>query len=140
MLELQSELTSLAELSDFQKYPILARLFEKLEQEGAVAARPCVHGVELRFLNEVVGMPNRGYLRIHFPTPTKCVLFFHKKSSVPFSRERFSYGGIVIDERSLLRFDLEDADQWVQFLKNGLQPAQRPNSIKKSIPYNIPED
>jgi hypothetical protein len=140
MIELESELKSLAELQDFQKYPILARLFEKMEQEGAVGARPCEHGVELRFLNKIRQTPNRAYLRIYFPTPSKCVLFYHKKSSVPFSHERFSYGGIVVDVRSLLRFDLQDVDEWVQFLKGGLNPAQRPKSIKKSIPYTIPED
>jgi hypothetical protein len=68
------------------------------------------------------------------------VLFFHKKSSVPFSHDRFSYGGLVIDERSTDRFDQNDVIEWVQFLKNGMPPDLRPRTLKKSIPYTIPED
>jgi hypothetical protein len=68
------------------------------------------------------------------------VLFFHKKSSVPYSHDRFSYGGIVIDERSTARFQSEDILEWIKFLFYGLQPKFRPRHLKKSIPYTVPED
>ena len=110
-----------------------------MEEEGTYAARPCVNGVELRFLDEGGSIPNRCYLRVYFPTDSKCVLFFHKKTSIPFSHDRFSYGGVVIDERSTERFDRNDAMQWVLFLKNGMRPDLRPATLKKSIPYTIPE-
>ncbi|MCI0411900.1 hypothetical protein L0222_03755 [bacterium] len=139
-MELQTTLQSLSRIHFFVKFPVLASLFAAIEEQGFIAARPCVDGVEFRFLNEIHGLPNRCYLRVYFPTESKCVLFFHKKSSVPFSHDRFSYGGVVMDIRSTERFDTEDVKEWVLFLKNGMPPDLRPKTLKKSIPYTIPED
>lgn len=139
-MELQTPLQPLAKVHDFEKFPVLTSLFSSMEKQGYVGTRLCTNGLELRFLNEVHGLPSRCFLRIFFPTDSKCVLFFHKKSSVPFSHDRFSYGGVVIDERSTQRFDESDVDEWVLFLKSGLQPDLRPKSLKKSIPYTVPED
>ncbi len=139
-MELQTQLQPLAKLQTFAKFPVLTLLFETMEEQGFISARPCLNGVEFRFLNEVNGLPNRCYLRVYFPNDSKCVLFFHKKSSVPFSHDRFSYGGVVIDARSTERFDADDVKEWVLFLKNGMPPDLRPKTLKKSIPYTIPED
>jgi hypothetical protein len=139
-MELQTPLQPLAKIQTFAKFPVLASLFDTIEEQGLISARASVNGVEFRFLNDVHGLPNRCYLRVYFPTENKCVLFFHKKSSVPFSHDRFSYGGIVIDARSTERFDDEDVKEWVLFLKNGMPPDLRPKSLRKSIPYTIPED
>jgi hypothetical protein len=139
-MELQTQLQPLSRVHFFVNFPILDTLFATMEEQGSIAARPCVDGVELRFLNDVHGLPNRCYLRVYFPTDSKCVLFFHKKSSVPFSHDRFSYGGIVMDMRSTERFNADDVKEWVLYLKSGLQPYLRPKTLKKSIPYTIPED
>ena len=101
---------------------------------------PCEDGLEIHFLNEINGMPNRAHLRIYFPMETKCVLFFHKKSSIPFSRDRFSYGGVVIDCRSSNRFTKSEVEEWIEFLINGLNPKLRPSTVKKGLPYTIPEN
>ena len=139
-MELQTSLKPLAAIDQFGKFPVLGSLFNRLEEEGELGARPCANGVEVRFLNDVQGIPNRGYLRIYFPLESKCVLFFHKKSAVPFSHDRYSYGGVVIDARSSQRFSEEQVQDWVRFLKSGLQPQLRPTTLKKSIPFTIPED
>jgi hypothetical protein len=124
-----------------ERFPALARMFERIDRKQLeMEIRPCEKGIEFRFKNEINGIPNRCWLRICFPTETKCLLFFHKKSSVPFSRDRFSYGGVVIDERSTSRFDDGDIEEWIQFLQNGLLPKTRPRSLKKSLPYTVPED
>ena len=34
----------------------------------------------------------------------------------------------------------KDVEEWIEFLLSGLQPNKRPSSLKKSIPYTIPED
>lgn len=139
--EVHSALGPLAQDESFQRFPVVTKLFSLIEQRGLkLALHTCEKGVEFRFLNEVNGMPNRGFLRIFFPTDTKCVLFFHKKSSIPFSRDRFSYGGVVIDARSGMRFSDEDIEEWIRFLLSGLQPKSRPKTLKKSFPYTIPED
>jgi hypothetical protein len=139
-MELQTPLQPLARIHFFAKFPVLTTLFSTMEEEGFIAARPCLDGVEFRFLNDVHGLPNRGYLRVYFPNDSKCILFFHKKSTVPFSHDRFSYGGIVMDIRSTDRFNADDVKEWVLYLKSGLQPDRRPKALKKSIPYTIPED
>ena len=125
----------------FERFPALELLFLTLSQcDLDFDLHECESGVEIHLKNEIRGNPNRGYLRIFFPADSKCVLFFHKKSLVPFSRDRFSYGGIIIDERSKSRYGELDAMAWIDFLDSGLHPAKRPLSLKKSIPYSIPED
>lgn len=129
-------------MKDFNpgRFPVIPLLFAKIEERGLeMEVLPREGGIEFRFLNEINGIPNRGYLRIFFPAENKCLLFFHKKSSVPFSHDRFSYGGVVIDERSAGRFSSKDVDEWIEFLLNGLTPGYRPESLKKSLPYTIPE-
>src|SRR5262245_10033134 len=86
---------------NYQKFPSLSLLFSSLSERNLeFDLRECEGGVEIHAANQVNGNANRGYLRLFFPSESKCVLFFHKKSLVPFSRDRFSYGGVVIDERS----------------------------------------
>jgi hypothetical protein len=129
------------QLLDTTRFPILDLLQRKLRETGCnVKLAPCQQGIEIQFHNEIKGLRNRANLRIFFPAETKCVLFFYKKSSIPFSRDRFSYGGIVMDARSTGRFDEQDIHEWIEFLVGGLQPGSRPSSLKKSIPYTIPED
>jgi hypothetical protein len=125
----------------FDRFPALELLFLSLGQ-GSITfdVQECENGAEIHLNNQINGNPNRGYLRIFFPADSKCILFFHKKSLVPFSRDRFSYGGIVIDQRSKSRYGESDALAWIDFLHSGLQPAKRPGTLKKSIPYSIPED
>src|SRR5262245_11372266 len=126
---------------NFQKFPALELLFTSLRDRNLeFDLRECEAGVEIHAENQVNGNMNRGYLRIFFPMESKCVLFFHKKSLVPFSRDRFSYGGVVIDERSGSRYGKNETSEWIDFLFSGLQPATRPATLKKSIPYYIPED
>jgi hypothetical protein len=125
----------------FERFPVLARMFETISaRELRIEMHACQAGAEFRFLNTISGIPNRGYLRILFPMESKCLLFFHKKSLVPYSHDRFSYGGVVIDERSTSKFDDEDIREWIEFLWAGLQPKFRPKTLKKSFPYTVPED
>lgn len=125
----------------FDRFPALAKMFDAIsDRKLEMEMYPCQKGAEFRFLNTIGGAPNRGYLRIFFPVETKCLLFFHKKSSVPYSHDRFSYGGVVIDERSVSRFEEEDVLEWIEFLLGGLLPKLRPKSLKKSFPYTVPED
>ncbi len=138
-MEVQTSLQTLANTAPFSSFPVLAELFHALDTLE-LNTRLCEAGIEIRPLNDISGSPNRAYLRIFFPSETKCVLFFHKKSSIPFSHDRFSYGGLVIDIRSGSRFNQTDVNEWVQYLTSGLQPGSKPASLKKSLPYTIPVD
>lgn len=140
-MEIETAVSPLSHVPVFAQYNALDQLFHTIDEEQIhVAVEPHENGLEMRFLNEIAGAPNRGHLRIFFPSENKCCLFFYKKSTVPFSRDRFSYGGIVVDARSGSRFDESDVREWVQYLLNGFQPKFRPRSLKKSIPYTVPED
>jgi hypothetical protein len=127
--------------AEFERFPVLELLFQELADPNLNTQRnKRAAGVEILFLNEVNGSPNRARLLICFPVVSKCVLFFYKKSSIPFSRDRFSYGGVVIDERSTSRFSEQDIQQWIEFLLSGFEPQRRPETLKKSLPYTIPEE
>jgi hypothetical protein len=140
-MEIETEVSPLSHVPVFEKYSMLDQLFSIIDREQVhVAVEPHENGLELRFLNDIGGAPNRGHLRIFFPAENKCCLLFYKRSSIPYSRDRFSYGGIVVDARSGARFDESDIREWVLFLLNGFQPKFRPKSLKKSIPYTVPED
>lgn len=137
----EAMLKLVSEHPEIQKFPVIERLFTLITNQAVnIEVRQCERGVELRFTNEVNGTPNRAHLRIVLPFESKCVLFFHKKSSVPFSRDRFSYGGVVIDARSYRRFNDEHVQQWLDFALSGLSPSARPSSLLKTLPYTIPED
>jgi hypothetical protein len=131
---------ALEEKLNFKNFPSLKRMFQMIQAQNlSTDTRDCERGMEFRFQNEIHGIPNRGWLRIFFPTESKCLLFFHKKSTIPFSRDRFSYGGVVIDIKSNGRFEDPDIAQWIEFLHGGLLPGMRPASLKKSFPYTVPE-
>jgi hypothetical protein len=131
----------LKENLNFEKFPAVELMFHLIEERTAeFDVRRCEQGAELHIKNKIQGNENRAYVRIFFPSRSKCILFFHKKSQVPFSRDRFSYGGLIIDEKSTLRYTVTDVEEWVEFLYSGLSPSKRPSTLKKSIPYTIPED
>jgi hypothetical protein len=140
-MEIQTPLEPLLGTPLFGEFSALGKLFTMIDGSGVrVAVRPCEKGTEFRLLNEVHGKENRSFLRIYFPSDTKCVLFFHKKSQVPFSRDRYSYGCVVVDIRSSGRFNEEDVRQWIVYMLSGFQPVSKPEKLQKSCPYEIPED
>jgi len=123
------------------QFPVLHLFFQQVaDLQITIEKLPMAQGMEIRFLNQVNEMPNRARLRIFFPSQTKCLFFFHKKSVIPFSRDRYSYGGVVIDARSSGRFEEQDVREWIDYLRNGLPPKLRPATVKKSFPYTVPED
>lgn len=137
-MEIQTELSPLARVRYFDRFPALTNLFAAIDQTvSRSAVEPHQNGTDLHFLNYLDGKPNRGRLRIFFPSEDKCVLVFYKRSN--FNQDRFSYGGVVVDAYNQ-RYDANDIREWVEFLYQGLSPKYRPQSIHKSIPFRIPED
>src|SRR4030042_1675002 len=52
-------------------------------------------GFEARATDQLPsGLPNRARIKIFSPRPGHTLVFFYKKSLVPYSRDRYSYGGI----------------------------------------------
>jgi hypothetical protein len=80
--------------------------------------------------------PGRARLKVFSPKPGQTVVFFYKKSLVPYSRDRYSYGGI--DLRSSLPGP-QDIEAWLEFLSSGFHPERRPPGLRRAFPYEIPD-
>ncbi len=94
-------------------------------------------GIEIRatsFLSS--GLPNRARMKIFSPKPDHTLVFFYKKSLVPYSRDRYSYGGIDLRTTDV---DRAEVSEWLAFINSGLHPDQRPANLRRAFPYEIPE-
>ena len=82
------------------------------------------------------GLPNRARLKIFSPRPGHTLVFFYKKSLVPYSRDRYSYGGIDLRDSVL---EPREIEEWVTFVASGFHPDKRPANMRRAFPYEIPE-
>jgi hypothetical protein len=82
------------------------------------------------------GLPNRARMKIFSPKPGHTLVFFFKRSQVPFSRDRYSYGGQDLRGNSV---DPCEIAAWLDFLASGFHPDQRPTNLRRAFPYEIPE-
>ncbi len=108
---------------------------KNIREEFAVEAEGT--GLEVRacgFLPN--GVPNRARMKIFSPKPGHTLVFFYKKSLVPYSRDRYSYGGIDLRETPLPE---QEVSEWVSFLASGFHPDKRPSRLRRAFPFEIPE-
>jgi hypothetical protein len=82
------------------------------------------------------GIPNRARMKIFSPKAGHTLVFFYKKSLVPFSRDRYSYGGIDVRAASV---EPQEVAAWLAFLTSGFHPDKRPEKLRRAFPYEIPE-
>jgi len=82
------------------------------------------------------GLPNRARLKIFSPKPGHTLVFFYKKSLVPYSRDRYSYGGIDVKTPEVHAAEIAE---WLAFLSSGFHPDKRPTNLRRAFPYEIPE-
>ena len=79
---------------------------------------------------------DRARMKVFSPKPGHTLIFFYKKSLVPYSRDRYSYGGI---ELKTPQVSGSDAAEWLAFLASGFHPEKRPTQLRRAFPYEIPE-
>ena len=94
-------------------------------------------GFETRAMDPLPsGLANRARIKIFSPRPGHTLVFFYKKSLVPYSRDRYSYGGI-----DLRTSEVDDAEltEWLAFISSGFHPDNRPANLRRAFPYEIPE-
>ena len=84
----------------------------------------------------VNGLPNRARMKIFSPKPGHTLVFFFKKSLVPYSRDRYSYGGLDMRTPSV---ETREIAAWLDFLASGFHPDKRPENLRRAFPYEIPE-
>ena len=82
------------------------------------------------------GIPNRARMKIFSPKSGHTLVFFFKKSLVPFSRDRYSYGGLDLRAASA---EPQEIAAWLDFLTSGFHPDKRPEKLRRAFPYEIPE-
>jgi hypothetical protein len=82
------------------------------------------------------GIPNRARLKVFSPKAGHTLVFFYKKSLVPYSRDRYSYGGFDL---RVLRVEPQEVAAWLDFLTSGFHPDKRPEKLRRAFPYEIPE-
>jgi hypothetical protein len=82
------------------------------------------------------GLPNRARMKIFSPRPGHTLVFFYKKSLVPYSRDRYSYGGVDLKTSEVHEAEIA---QWLTFLSSGFHPDKRPANLRRAFPYEIPE-
>jgi len=82
------------------------------------------------------GIPNRARMKIFSPKLGHTLVFFFKKSLVPYSRDRYSYGGLDLRAPSV---EAREIAAWLDFLTSGFHPDKRPENLRRAFPYEIPE-
>ena len=86
--------------------------------------------------NNVKGKPNRGRMKLFASDGGRMAVFFYKRSVVPHSFDRFSYGGRVFTPR---RITNEEIAEWLDFVLSGLDPRHRPESLIRAFDYDVPD-
>ena len=62
--------------------------------------------------------------------------FFYKRSNLPWSRDRFSYGGVEFLPGRVTQAEVRE---WLRWLTSGLDPEQNPERLRRSFLYDIPD-
>jgi len=128
---------------------------QKLTAEGAAnpmaaavgaAVETCTYPFEVETTGEGLeiaaratlpnGIPNRARMKIFSPKPGHTLVFFFKKSLVPYSRDRYSYGGLDLRAPAV---EPEEVTKWLDFLASGFHPDKRPEKLRRAFPFEIPE-
>lgn len=109
--------------------------------EGEYSVNPDSAGLDYNSHTIVKGHPNRCRLKLYHPKNEILVAWFYKKSQVPYSRDRFSYGGVVWPDipGKDLRNIKDEITQWLEWLDSGLHPEKRPGNWTSVFPYDLPE-
>ena len=82
------------------------------------------------------GVANRARMKLFSPKPGHTLIIFYKRSLVPYSRDRYSYGGLDLRSAEVAP---EEITGWLEFLSSGFHPDKRPAKLRRAFPYEIPE-
>ena len=118
--------------------PLFTRIMEEIKSsDQPYVINPCGEGLEFACTNTIKGVTNRATVKLFYPNPETLVVFFYKKSNVPWSRDRFAYGGIEnrLGEGEL---DKETIRGWLTFAESGFSPEQRPSELTRLFDFDIP--
>jgi hypothetical protein len=88
-----------------------------------------------------ISHPSNSKLRLKvWPTPdSELLAWFYKLSAIPHSRDRYSYGGVILpmEGQNLDGIDVE-VEEWLVWLDSGFKADQRPSHWTGAFSYDIP--
>jgi hypothetical protein len=126
-----------AKLQETASEPLLKAVAEAAMGSG-VALRLAQEAsyLELAGVTPVGGLPNRALLKVFPIGPSRCAAFFYKRSQVPFSRDRFAYGAVIVEQGG---FSPEVAEDWFKWLDAGFNPEHTPPHLKRAFAFTVPD-
>ena len=126
-----------SKLDEVSAIPLLKAVAEAAEGSGlALRLVPDASHLELAGVSPVAGLPNRALMKIFPIGPKRCAAFFYKRSQIPFSRDRFAYGAVIVEEG---RLDPAAAEVWFTWLDTGFNPDRTPPHLKRAFAFTVPD-
>jgi hypothetical protein len=102
----------------------------------ALRVVPDASHLELAGVSPVAGRPNRALMKVFPIGPRRFAAFFYKRSQIPFSRDRFAYGAVIVEEG---RLDPAAAEVWFAWLDTGFNPERTPPNLKRAFAFTVPD-
>ena len=97
-------------------------------------------GIEFRPANELQSRPNRAvgllFQIAEGSFAGRRALFFFKESQVPFSRNRFAYGTVVLPNGTP---DAALIDACLDYAASGFHAEQRPEALRRAVTFMVPD-
>jgi hypothetical protein len=97
-------------------------------------------GIEFQALSPVGTHPNRAVLKVFRidagPLEGRTAVFFYKKSRIPWSRDRHSYGVCLLAPSGPTPGEVEE---WIDFATTGFHPEHRPSRLRQAFTFTVPE-
>jgi hypothetical protein len=94
------------------------------------------NGFELSCSSAISAAASRAFMKVCSVRELHTLVFFYKRSLLPFRRDRLSYGGMEWRDEHV---SPEHARASLDFLAGGLAPACRPAWLRRSLPITVPE-
>ena len=118
-----------------------APLIEAIETEKKpFALRLESPGLEFQALAPVGPHPNRAVMKLFRvpdgPLEGRTAVFFYKKSRIPWSHDRHSYGVCLVAPSGPTPGEVEE---WIDFTSTGFHPEHRPSRLRQAFTFTVPE-
>lgn len=96
-------------------------------------------GFEFAALSPVEGRPNRSIMKLFRiqdgPLAQREAVFFYKRSQIPFSNDRFSYGVCIVSSKGVRK---DDQENWLEYASRGFDPQRSPKQLKRAFIFTVP--
>jgi hypothetical protein len=121
---------------EIRALPALGLILERLAARGEIFEfDPEASGLDFSCANEVRGIRNRARVKCWSPRPDRLLVWFYKRSALPWSRDRYSYGGALVEPGRLTEAEI---DAWISYQVSGFHPEVRPSGLRRAFPFDLP--